>query len=154
MVYEFILTSNLYFTEAATRGVLWKGAPINFTKFTGKHLRQSLLFNKITDLKAATLLKKKLWHKCFPVNFAKFLRTPYLQNTSERLLLILFVACFFIFSFTKNFRNEKVASCEKSRLVENRLKSPFNFHAVFSNSDRKSYVQRQPPKVFCNKRRS
>ena len=36
----------------------------------------------------ATLLKKNpwhkcfLWHKCFPVNFAKFLRTPFLQNTS------------------------------------------------------------------------
>ena len=25
--------------------------------------------------------------KCFPVNFAKFLRTPFLQNTSGRLLL-------------------------------------------------------------------
>ena len=24
---------------------------------------------------AATLLKKRLWHRCFPVNFAKFLRT-------------------------------------------------------------------------------
>ena len=24
----------------------------------------------------ATLLKKRLWHSCFPVNFAKFLRTP------------------------------------------------------------------------------
>ena len=28
----------------------------------------------------ATLLKKSLWHGCFPVNFAKFLRTPFLQN--------------------------------------------------------------------------
>ena len=62
-----------------------KGALIDFTKFTGKHLRQSLFLNKVTGLRAATLLKKKLWHKCFPVNFAKFLRTPYLQNTSERL---------------------------------------------------------------------
>ena len=25
--------------------------------------------------------------KCFPVNFAKFLRTPFLQNTSGQLLL-------------------------------------------------------------------
>ena len=25
----------------------------------------------------ATLLKKRLWHRCFPVNFAKFLRTPF-----------------------------------------------------------------------------
>ena len=37
----------------------------------------------------ATLLKKRLWHRCFSVNFAKFLRTPFLQNTSGRLLLLL-----------------------------------------------------------------
>ena len=35
--------------------------------------------------------KKRLWHKCFPVNFAKFLRKPFLQNTSGRLLLWLIV---------------------------------------------------------------
>ena len=35
----------------------------------------------------ATLLKKRFWHGCFPVNFAKFLRTHFLQNTSGRLLL-------------------------------------------------------------------
>ena len=32
-------------------------------------------------------LTKRLWNRCFPVNFAKFLRTPFLQNTSGRLLL-------------------------------------------------------------------
>ena len=37
----------------------------------------------------ATLLKKRLWHRCFPVNFAKFLRTPFSQNTSRTLLLYL-----------------------------------------------------------------
>ena len=30
----------------------------------------------------ATLLKKRLWHRCFPVNFAKFLRKPFSQSTS------------------------------------------------------------------------
>ena len=35
----------------------------------------------------ATLLKKRLWHRCFPVNFVKFLRTPFLQNNSGRLLV-------------------------------------------------------------------
>ena len=35
----------------------------------------------------ATLLKKRLWHKCFPVDFVKFLRIPFLQNTSGRLRL-------------------------------------------------------------------
>ena len=33
------------------------------------------------------LKKKRLWHKCFPVNFAKFLKKLVLQNTSGRLLL-------------------------------------------------------------------
>ena len=55
----------------------------NFIKFTGKHLCQSLFFNKV----AGFLLKKRLWHRCFPVNFAIFLITPFLHNTSGRLLL-------------------------------------------------------------------
>ena len=38
-------------------------------------------FNKVAGLRPATLLKKRLWHRCFAVNFAKFLRTPFLQNT-------------------------------------------------------------------------
>ena len=41
----------------------------NFVKFTGKHLCQSL--------RPATLLKRDSDHRCFPVNFAKFLRTPF-----------------------------------------------------------------------------
>ena len=45
----------------------------NFTKFTGKHRCQSLFLLSCN---------KRLWHKCFPVNFVKFLRTPFLQNTS------------------------------------------------------------------------
>ena len=31
--------------------------------------------------------KKRLCHRCFPVNFAKFLGTPFSPNTSGRLLL-------------------------------------------------------------------
>ena len=53
--------------------------------------------NKIVTFKSihqrcstATLLKKRLWHRCFPVNFVKFLRTQFLQNTSGRLLLYVF----------------------------------------------------------------
>ena len=46
----------------------------NFAKFTGKHLCLNLFLNKVVGLKPATLLKKRLWRKCFPVNFTKFLR--------------------------------------------------------------------------------
>ena len=50
-----------------------KGVFRNFAKFIGKHLCQSLFFNKVVGL-----LKKILLHRCFPVNFANFLRTPFL----------------------------------------------------------------------------
>ena len=38
---------------------------------------------------ACNFIKKRLWNRYFPVNIAWFLRTPFLQNTTERLLLIL-----------------------------------------------------------------
>ena len=64
-----------------------------FAKFVRKHLCQSLFFNRVPGL--ATLLKIRLWHRCFPVNFAKFLRTPFLQNTLKRLLLAKWIALHF-----------------------------------------------------------
>ena len=54
-----------------------KGVLKNFAKFRRKHL----CFTPVT------LTKKRPWQRCFPLNFAKFLRTPFLQNTSGRLLL-------------------------------------------------------------------
>ena len=64
-----------------------KGVLRNFAKFTGKHLCQSLFFNKVTGLSPATLLKKRLWHRCFLANFTKFLRTPFLTEHLWWLLL-------------------------------------------------------------------
>ena len=49
----------------------------NFAILTGKYLCQSLYFNNVAGLNPATLLKKRLLHRCFPVNFAKFLRTTF-----------------------------------------------------------------------------
>ena len=64
-----------------------KGVLSNFTKFTGKHLCQRLFFNKVAGLRPATLLKRSLWHRCFPVNFVKFLRTPFFMEHLWWLLL-------------------------------------------------------------------
>ena len=66
---------------------LQKSVIKNLSKFTGKHLCMGLFFNKVAGLRVATLLKKRLWHRCFPLKFAKFSKTPFLQNTSGRLLL-------------------------------------------------------------------
>ena len=64
-----------------------KGVLGNFAKFTGKHLCQRLFLNKVVGLRPAALLRRSLWDRCFPVNFAKFLRRSLLQNNSVRLLL-------------------------------------------------------------------
>ena len=54
-----------------------KGVLRNFAKFIGKHLGQSLFLNKVAGLRPTTLLKRRLWYRCFPVNIVKFLRTPF-----------------------------------------------------------------------------
>ena len=71
-----------------------KGLLRNFAKFTGKYLCQSLFFTKVAGLRPESLLKIRLWYKCFPVNFAKFVRTLFLQNTSGWLILAIVVLLF------------------------------------------------------------
>ena len=44
---------------------------------------QSLFFNKVAGLDPATLLKKRLWHSCFPENFAKLLRIAIFKDISD-----------------------------------------------------------------------
>ena len=61
----------------------------SFVKFTTKHLCWSVFFDKVAGLKSLTLLEKRLQHRCFPVNFAKFLRTPFFTEHLQWLLLII-----------------------------------------------------------------
>ena len=64
-----------------------KGVLRNFEKLSRKHLCQSLLFNKVAGLRTVTLLKKRFWYRCFPVNFSKFLKTPSITKHLRWLLL-------------------------------------------------------------------
>ena len=91
--YYFIISvkGNGKYRSSHQRCSVKKGVPRNFAKFTGKHLCRRLFFNKVAGLGFATLLTKNFWYRFFPVNFAKFLRTPFIQNTSGRLLLELLV---------------------------------------------------------------
>ena len=59
----------------------------NYVETVSFHKSRPYHFKFCKDWRPATLLKKRLQHRCFPVNFAKFLRTPFLRNTSGRLLL-------------------------------------------------------------------
>ena len=55
-------------------------------KFIGKHLYQNLFFKKVAGLKSVILLKKRLWHRCFYVNFCEIFKniffTEHLRATA------------------------------------------------------------------------
>ena len=73
--------------------------------------------------RSATLFKKSLWHRCYPVNFAKFLRTLFLQKTSGRLLL----------RFQEPYNAYKT-SLQKERLIWNPSEHlPWSFHVNIVN---------------------
>ena len=54
-----------------------------FAKFTGIHMCLSLFYNKLEMFLPTILLNKRLQHRCFPVNVAKFLTIPFQLNTSS-----------------------------------------------------------------------
>ena len=68
----------LYLRSSGPEVFFKKDVLRNFSKFTGQHLCHSLFFNKVAGLRPATLLKKRLRHRYFPVNFEKFLRTSFI----------------------------------------------------------------------------
>ena len=45
------------------------------------------LFNKVSDLQVCSFIKKRLQHKCFPVNSANILGHLFPQNLPGRLLM-------------------------------------------------------------------
>ena len=69
-------------TEAATRGVLWKNVFLEISQNSQEntYARVSFLI-KLPALRSARLLKNRLWHRCFPVNFAKFSGTTFCKTS-------------------------------------------------------------------------
>ena len=73
------------------------------------------LFNKVAGLKTCNFIKKR--QRCFPVEFAKFLRTPILKNSCERLLLSsVFINLTFFQSGNGAFKTSKNAVTLKNLL--------------------------------------
>ena len=80
-VLGWIICENYQNKEAVVQRCSVKNVFLKISQnFHKKHLCQSLFFNKVADLRSATLLKKRLWHRCLSVDFAKFLRTPFLAE--------------------------------------------------------------------------
>ena len=92
----------------------------HFAIFTGKHLCWSLFFNEITGFRLATLLRRRLQHRCFPANIGKFLRAALFPEHLRWLVLkvgnsvlYIYVLCFFKKSFKVFFFLRKNISCWK-----------------------------------------
>ena len=79
----------------------------------------------LIKLQASTLLEKSLWHRCFPVNFAKFLRTPSFTEHLRWLLLYFFLLTFLVSNcFSNNlnpFQPSAVFNIETSHLIQNQV---------------------------------
>ena len=73
----FAITIQMATRSSHQRCSVRKGVLRNFAKFTGKQLCQVFFYNKVAGPEPATLLKKRLWHRRFPMTFAKFLTTSF-----------------------------------------------------------------------------
>ena len=79
--------SQMFFRSSRPEMFCKKAVLRDFPKFTRKHLCQSLF------IRSATLFKKRPCSLVFPVNFAKFGRTPFLTEHLWWLLLVLQNRC-------------------------------------------------------------
>ena len=70
------------FRRCSIKSCSWK-----FCNIPRKAPALESLFNEVAGLKTCSFVKKGLLRKCFPVNIAKFLWTPFFKNICELLLL-------------------------------------------------------------------
>ena len=59
-----------------------KSVLTNFVKITGKHLCQSLFFNKVLGLRPATLLKKETLEQVFSCEFYEIFKNTNFHTTT------------------------------------------------------------------------
>ena len=106
----------------------------NFAKFTGKTPFLESLSDKAAGFNAWNFNKKIPQHRYFPVNFAKFFKNPYLQNTSGWLLLLIPSFQGFIhwshFCFFLNFFPFIIDNCHYGSLLRKGIK--MNIFLVFT----------------------
>ena len=86
-------------------------------------------------LSPATLLKKRLWYRCFPVNFVKFLRTLFIYWTHLN-------DCFWILDTKVKVFHESIScflKCPWNCISWNALKENFTVYPSLKNFCKKCY---------------
>ena len=84
---KFISLPNYSALEPANGGALQEKVLLETFQNSQENTcaRASILVNLQVD--ACNFIRKRLWHRCFSLNFLKFLRTPFLLNICGRPLL-------------------------------------------------------------------
>ena len=102
---EFFLQLKALYRTVTGSMLLQKSVPKIFTKISGKHQCQSLIFDEVTGLGSANLFKKILWHRCFQ------------KNISTRLLL-------FLINFSNIEQNKREYSRQISTMINEKHLEP------------------------------
>ena len=115
----------------------------DFAKFTGKQLYQSLFFNKVADLILLTLLKRRLRHRYFPKNFARFLRAPSDKAIMKRSKQ---ETNYFNHSILENRSKYKICEnlCSKLHKIEKKEKKKF-YSSLSDINDNKTFWKTMKP---------
>ena len=96
----FYLSSANENLEVCTEAVVWRCSV--------KKLFLEISQNPQENTCARVSLKKRLWHRCFLVNFAKFLRAPLLQNTSSGCFSLYYSLIWAIKRITSSWKLKKI----------------------------------------------
>ena len=100
-IHNFIyqeFTQNTSFRSSHRRCSVRKGVFRNFAKFTGKHLCQSLFFNKVAGL-ACNFIKKETLAQVFSCEFCEISKnTFFTEHLRWLLVFFFFYNIFFIFT--------------------------------------------------------
>ena len=73
MMSKLIIKEKSIFRSSRPEVFCKKGVLRNFSKFTGKRLCQTLIFNKVAGQRLPTFVKREALTQVLPVNFVKFL---------------------------------------------------------------------------------
>ena len=85
--------------KQSSRGVLQKSVLRNSQNSQENTCARVSFLIKLQTLRPATLLNKRLWHRCFPANFVKFLRKTFLTEHLRWLLLSIIFQQIFLYYF-------------------------------------------------------
>ena len=88
----------------------------------------SLFFNTVSGLRSATLLKKRLLHRCFPVNFEKFFSKHFFIEHLRRLFLKVFRTAILQIAFEMRLVSycQKFTECKREISENSRLALGWN----------------------------